>query len=159
MPGGAYLEETAGHIGLAFAGYLPVPIAVDPGGLQARRQTLELLVEPIDSNGAPIPVQHSPQAYWNQGSPYPGPPATVQYSHDYDSQRFWGRMGQGILCWSEHQPEISGDLPGAIPQDMAQHLDVFQRFMGGFANIARNRPSSFGDQVATLDPKYGWSGA
>lgn len=126
-----------------FTDYLPIMLAPDPAGLLARRGTHRYDVEYI------VPVQRSPQTSWFQGTPYPGPAATVDYSYDQDSPRWWGRTGQGRLVWSD-AVELSGDLPPAIPQDMPQHIDFFNRFMGGYPSIGRNRPSAFGDQVPVL---------
>jgi len=128
---------------------VPLLLAPDPGGVLPRAGSLEFLVE------APAtPVQHSPITNWSPGTPYPGPPARVwgdYHTADYDSIRWWGKTGQGRLVWSE-QTEFSGDLPPMIPFDMPQHLDNFQGFWGGYAPIARNRPTAFGDQVAVLNP-------
>ncbi len=96
-------------------------------------------------------VQHSPVTNWSPGTPYPGPPSRVWKYVDLDSIRYWGKTGQGKLVWSE-QSEFSADLPPNIPQDMAQHIDAFQGFWGGYASMARNRPSAFGDQVPVLNP-------
>ncbi len=125
---------------------LPILLAPDPGGLQADRGTARYHVQQI------IPVQASPHTHWFQGFPYPGPPATVDYSYDTQSTRWWGRTGQGQLVWSG-ETEFSADLPPAIPQDMVQHIDFFQRFMGGYPSISRNRPASFGDSVPVLNPR------
>ena len=35
---------------------------------------------------------------------------------------------------------------------MAQHIDTFQGFWGGYPSLARNRPVAFGEQVPTLNP-------
>lgn len=138
-PEGAWIEQE----------FVPLWIAPDPGGVAPRAGTLEFLVESPDT-----PVQHSPITNWNPGSPYPGPPAkTIKYV-DLDSARWWGRTGQGQLVWS-NETEFSADLPPLIPQDMPQHIDAFQRFWGGYASIARNRPSAFGDQVPVMNPSLG----
>lgn len=127
---------------------LPTAFAPDPGGLLARRPSIEFLVAPLET-----PIQHSPATSWFQGTPYPGPPATVTVPVDLDSIRWWGRTGQGRLVWSEHT-EFSGNLPPMIPQDMPQHLDVWQRLQAGYPSLSRNRPSSFGAQVPALNPLY-----
>jgi hypothetical protein len=129
--------------------YLPILLSPDPGGILARAEVLTLPVKPLQT-----PLQHSPQWAWNVGSPYPGPPATVNVYVDFDSIRWWGRTGQGQLVWSG-DVELSADLPPAIPQDMVQHVDNFNRFWGGFPSIARNRPPAFGDQVPVLSPSLG----
>jgi hypothetical protein len=125
---------------------VPLLVAPDPGGVAPRAGSFELHVSPLDT-----PVQHSPITNWNPGTPYPGPPATVHHYVDFDSRRWWGKTGQGRLVWSE-RTEFSADLPPNIPQDMAQHLDAWQYFMGGYPSINRNRPAAFGDQVPTLNP-------
>lgn len=129
----------------AFADYLPMPFAPDPGGQIAQSSSQQYHVTPLET-----PVQHSPPAYWNPGAPYPGPPANQVVYVDFDSRKWWGRTGQGQLVWSE-QVEF-GELPPNIPQDMLQHIDTFQRFWGGFPSMARNRPAAFGDQVPVLNP-------
>lgn len=133
----------------AFAPYLPMPFAADPGGWIPDRDSLQYHVTPLDT-----PVQNSPAAYFMPGEPYPGPPANQQLFVDHSSIRWWGRTGQGQLVWSA-QPEFTADLPPNIPQDMVQHIDTFQRFWGGFPSITRNRPSSFGDQVPQFNPFTG----
>lgn len=138
LPSGEWIEQ----------GPTPLWLAPDPGGVAPRAGSLELAVEPLDT-----PIQHSPPAYWNQGSPYPGPPARVFKYVDLDSAKWWGRTGQGRLVWSQ-QTEFSGDLPPNLPQDLAQHIDVWQRFAGGYPSISRNRPAAFGDQVPQFNPQY-----
>lgn len=133
----------------AFAPYLPMMFGADPGGIIARSDSVQYHVTPLET-----PVQHSPVTNWNPGSPYPGPPAVQQVYIDYDSARWWGRMGQGQLVWSDHT-EHTGEVASPIPQDMLQHIDVWQRFMGGFPSISRNRPSPFGEQVPSFDPFTG----
>lgn len=128
--------------------HVPLLLSPDPGGVAPHAGAHELL---LSFEGTP--VQHSPLTNWNPGSPYPGPPSRVWKYVDTDSMRWWGKTGQGRLVWSE-QTEFSGDLPPNIPQDMAQHVDNWSRFMGGFPSIARNRPSAFGDQVPVLSPAY-----
>lgn len=132
----------------AFADYLPVPFAADPGGMIPNRDSMEYHSSPemLDT-----PIQRSPPAYWNPGLPYPGPPASQQLFVDYDSRKWWGRMGQGALVWSG-QGEITADLPPMVPMDTLQHLDTFQRFWGGFPSMARNRPPAFGSQVPIFNP-------
>ncbi len=136
-PQGHWIEQPDG---------VPFLIAPDPGGVAPRAGTLEFLVEPLST-----PVQHSPITNWNPGSPYPGPPATVNKYIDLDSVKWWGRTGQGQLIWSG-STEFNADLPPLIPQDMAQHIDNFQGFWGGYPSMARNRPAAFGDQVPALNP-------
>lgn len=128
--------------------HVPMLLAPDPGGVAPRASSQELLLSYGET-----PVQHSPITNWNPGSPYPGPPSRVWKYIDLDSIRFWGKTGQGRLVWSEHT-EFSADLPPNIPQDMAQHIDTWQRYMGGYASMARNRPTAFGDQVPVLNPQY-----
>lgn len=128
-----------------WAGFLPGMLADTPAGIQARRETLELPVMYVTAQ------QHSPATAWNQGSPYPGPPATVQISVDYDSARWWGRTGQGQLTWSS-SVVFSANLPPALPWDLPQHIDVWQDYMGGYPSIARTRPTAFGDLVPVLRP-------
>jgi len=128
------------------AEHIPLWLAPDPGGIAPRAGTLHFEVEALGT-----PVQHSPITNWNPGSPYPGPVATVDKYVDLDSVRWWGRTGQGQLVWSG-ETEFAADLPPAIPFDMPQHIDTFQRFWGGYPSIARNRPTAFGDQVTTLNP-------
>lgn len=125
---------------------IPLWIAPDPGGVAPRAGSHDFVVAAPDT-----PVQHSPVTNWNPGSPYPGPPARVTKYIDLDSMRWWGRTGQGQLVWSE-QTEFSGDLPPNIPQDIVQHVDTWQKYMGGYPNIARNRPAAFGDQVPLFNP-------
>lgn len=124
--------------------YLAGPIADTPAGLQARRETLELPVM------CAAPVQHSPQTSWSQGTPYPGPPATVQVSVDYDSARWWG-VGNGVSVWSG-SVIFSPDLPPAVPADLLQHIDVWRYYQGGYPSIGRNRPTAFGDLVPIFSP-------
>ena len=115
---------------------------------------MEFYVESVST-----PVQHSPLTNWNPGSPYPGPPATVwgdYHTIDRDSIRWWGRTGQGRLVWSE-STEFSADLPPLLPQDLAQHVDNFQGFWGGYPSLSRNRPVAFGDQVPQ-DSGFGGAG-
>ncbi len=131
--------------------HIPFLLAPDPGGVAPRAGVHEFMVEAVGT-----PIQHSPLTNWNPGSPYPGPPATVWAYVDADSARWWGRTGQGRLVWSE-QTEFSADLPPMLPQDLAQHVDNFQGFWGGYPSLARNRPSAFGDQVAQ-GPGFGGSG-
>jgi hypothetical protein len=126
--------------------HVPLLIAPDPGGVAPRAGVLEFHVEAIGT-----PVQHSPITNWSPGTPYPGPPAKIWKYIDLDSIRFWGKTGQGKLVWSE-QTEFSAELPPPVPQDLVQHVDTFQGFWGGFPSMARNRPSSFGDQVPVLNP-------
>jgi hypothetical protein len=135
-PDGAWIE----------ADHIPIWLAPDPGGIAPRAGTVEYLLDFGET-----PIQHSPITNWNPGSPYPGPPAkTIKYV-DLDSARWWGRTGQGQLVWSQNA-EFSGDLPPQIPSDMAQHVDNFQGFWGGYPSLARNRPTAFGDQVPSLNP-------
>lgn len=131
------------------ADHVPFLLAPDPGGVAPRAGTVEFLVEPLST-----PVQHSPLTNWSPGTPYPGPPASVNIYVDLDSKNWWGRTGQGQLVWSTHT-EFSADLPPLIPQDMVQHIDNFQGFWGGYPSMARNRPSAFGDQVPVLNPVLG----
>lgn len=133
----------------AFSDYLPMPIAADPGGQIAQSSSQQYHVVALET-----PVQHSPPAYWNPGAPYPGPPANQVVYVDFSSRDWWGRSGQGQLVWSR-QVEF-GELPPAIPQDMVQHIDTFQRFWGGYPSLARNRPAAFGDQVPVLNPSLGY---
>lgn len=136
-PQGAWIEQE----------FVPLWIAPDPGGIAPRAGVEQVIhVQPLQT-----PLQHSPLTNWNPGSPYPGPPARVDKYVDLDSMRWWGKTGQGQLVWSNHT-EFSADLPPLIPQDMVQHIDNFQRFWGGYASMARNRPSAFGDQVPVLNP-------
>jgi len=128
---------------------IPLLIAPDPGGVLPRAGSVEFLVAAPET-----PVQHSPITNWSPGTPYPGPPARVwgdYHTVDYDSIRWWGRTGQGQLVWSE-RTEFSADVPPAIPFDMPQHIDNFQRFWGGYPSIVRNRPTAFGDQVTAFNP-------
>jgi len=135
-PQGAWIESE----------HEPIWLAPDPGGIAPRAGSLEFLVE------APgTPIQRSPLTNWHRGFPYPGPPPKVVKYVDLDSVRWWGRTGQGQLVWSG-ETEFAADLPPAIPFDMPQHIDTFQRFWGGYPSIARNRPTAFGDQVTTLNP-------
>lgn len=136
----------AGH--LIEVDEVPLLIAPDPGGVAPRADAQELLLSYGET-----PVQHSPITNWNPGSPYPGPPTRVWKYVDVDSIKWWGKTGQGRLVWSE-QTEFSADLPPNIPQDMAQHIDNWQRFYGGYPSMARNRPTAFGDQVPVLNPQY-----
>lgn len=128
--------------------YLPTLLAPDPGGVAPRAGTLIPYVEALQT-----PVQHSPVTNWSPGTPYPGPPAQVVKYVDIDSMRWWGRTGQGQLIWSG-ETEFSGDLVPSIPQDMVQHIDNWSLYLGGFPNIARNRPPAFGDQTPTFNPVY-----
>lgn len=130
-PIGAWIEQD----------HIPFLLAPDPGGIAPRAGVAEFMVDSVST-----PLQHSPPTHWNPGSPYPGPPATVWKYVDTDSMRWWGKTGQGRLVWSE-QTEFSADLPPLLPQDLAQHLDNFQGFWGGYRSIPRNRPPAFGDQV------------
>lgn len=131
----------------AFTDYLPgFGFAPDPAGIIAQAESVVMLVEPLQT-----PIQHSPDTSWSQGTPYPGPPAVDTKYIDHSSMRWWGRMGQGMLIWSG-ETEFSAEIQPAIPQDMAQHVDVFQNFMGGYPSIARNRPHAYGDQVPVLNP-------
>ena len=134
----------------AFADYLPTTFAPDPGGQIARSDSLQYHVSPLET-----PVQHSPPAYWNPGAPYPGPPANQQVYVDHESAKWWGRTGQGQLVWSA-QGEFSADLPPMVPADLLQHLDTWQRFMGGYPSLARNRPPAFGTQVPVLNPSLAY---
>lgn len=146
--GGPVYDATIDHPGFGSTmgvDYLPTLLAPDPGGLLARRASHIFPVMNI------VPAQHSPVTHWHAGTPYPGPPATVSVPVDVDSIRWWGRTGQGQLVWSQHT-EFSADLPPALPQDLVQHVDVWQRFMGNYPSIARNRPPSFGDQTPVLNP-------
>jgi hypothetical protein len=151
--GGPTYDATIDHPGVYAnalgVDYLPAPFAPDPGGVLARRPSVEFLVVPLET-----PIQHSPATSWFQGTPYPGPPATVTVPIDMDSQRWWGRTGQGRLVWSE-DVILSADLPPALPQDLPQHIDTFQRFWGGFPSIVRNRPAAFGNQAPVLNPFTG----
>lgn len=128
--------------------HIPFLLAPDPGGVAPVAGSVEFAVEPLST-----PVQHSPITNWSPGTPYPGPPARVWKYVDLQSAKWWGRTGQGQLVWSQ-QTEFSGDLPPQQLQGLAQHIDVWQRFAGGYASIARNRPSAFGDQVPQLAPAY-----
>lgn len=134
--------------------YLPgFGVATDPAGIEPQRESVELLVHAQDSSGAAIPVQKSPSWSWYTGTPYPGPPATVWKHADFNSRDWWGRTGQGQLVWSE-QTEAMPPAPPAVPTDLLQHIDVWQRFQGGYPSIARNRPPTFGDQVPVFNPIY-----
>lgn len=137
-PSGGWTETETG----------PIWIAPDPGGVAPRAGALEFAVEALDT-----PVQHSPITNWSPGTPYPGPPARTWKYIDLDSQKWWGRTGQGQLVWSQ-RTEFSGDLPSALPQDLPQHLAFWNRFAGGYPSFARNRPAAFGDQVPQLNPQY-----
>src|SRR5438105_12465282 len=88
----------------AFSEPLPHFIAPDPGGLLAEADSLVLLVEPLAT-----PVGHSPATSWSQGTPYPGPEATVNIYMDFQSPKWWGRMGQGQLVWSGEN-EFVGEM-------------------------------------------------
>lgn len=126
---------------------VPMLLAPDPGGVAPRAGVVEFLVEPLGT-----PMQHAPITNWSPGTPYPGPPARIPDRYvDLDSAKWWGRTGQGKLIWSG-ETEFSADVVAAIPQDMLQHIDNWQLFMGGYPSIARNRPSAFGDAVPVFNP-------
>jgi len=58
-----------------------------------------------------------------------------------------------MLVWSG-ETEFSANLVPAIPQDMAQHVDMWSYYLGDYPSIARNRPTAYGDQVPVLNPRY-----
>lgn len=130
---------------MSFAPYLPFVIATDPGGYITHGGTATYPVEQI------VPVQHSPAWSWSVGTPYPGPAAQVTPYIDTDAARYWGRMGQGATVWTTPANLITPNLPPNLPQDLYQHIGAFNSFQGGYPSIARNRPTSFGDQVPQLD--------
>jgi len=64
--------------------FLPqLGLAPDPGGVVAQADVEVLLVEAPET-----PVQHSPEWALNQGSPFPGPPATANIYVDHESVKW-----------------------------------------------------------------------
>jgi hypothetical protein len=131
-----------------WASYLAAPFAPTPAGLAPRMEVRELPVVPV------VAVNHSPDTAFAPGIPLPGPPAVATVFIDYDSMRWWGGDAGVGAVWSQ-QAVFTDDVPPALPESLVQHIDVWQRFWGGYPSLDRNRPPAFGDQVAPLNPQMG----
>src|SRR5882724_6308998 len=109
MPAGPLADDP-------FCDFIAPMIAPDPGGILARADVREYIVEPLQT-----PIQRSPPSHWFRGWPLPGPFATVPVYVDYDSIKWWGQ-GYRTL-WS--RPGVLAELPSMLPFDLPQHIDAW----------------------------------